>query len=217
MTSTPKESGLHTFVTDNVWIIVLALLALLLFRILYLVWNSAPSPGANHNNTEGPWSRRRGYRYPPFSRGIRFSRKQFSAEEQSFVEHFWYKHVFEGACDRAGLVHVIPATDDAPEEIVYPKVRGFDVSKTGVSVSIEGSRAVTPEQINNAQAVLAQGISGNSNLVAVTDRSVCTFSLESRDPLAQSISADTQFGRVQLNDNNVTADDFRRDMEDNDD
>lgn len=169
-------------------------------------------------NTEGPWTRKRGYRYPPFYGHEERPRSEFSVEEQRFIEEFWLPNRWHPACERAGLVRIIPGDEEKgiKEQRKYPRLNAVGVFPDSVQVSIEpfGS-GFSPADIEAKVDYLVMHISnagGMSDITTETDRTFCRIKLHSRSPLDRSFSADDLFGKTTRSTRQATTDDFLREM-----
>lgn len=169
-------------------------------------------------NSEGPWTRKRGYRYPPFYGYEERPRSEFSEEEQRFIEEFWLPKRWEPACDRAGLVRIIPGDEEKgiPEQRKYPRLNAVGVFPDSVQVSIESfGSGFSPADIEAKVDYLVMHISnagGMSEITTETDRTFCRIKLHSRSPLDRSFSADDLFGKTTRSTRQATTDDFLREM-----
>ncbi|MGJ0182030.1 hypothetical protein [Corynebacterium glyciniphilum] len=171
----------------------------------------------DRERSEGPWTSKKKYRYPPGLEGK--PRSEFSIEEQKFITNFWFWEKFRDACERAGLVKVVPNEDpDKPDRRIYPGVGGFGVEPTGVGVVLFSTNSgFRPSEIAAAQEALCQMIVGDSDISVEVQRQRVLFRLHSRSPLAETISADDVFGAApKVNRRKVTTDDFMKAMEEED-
>lgn len=169
--------------------------------------------------SEGPWTSKKKYQYPPGLEGK--PRSEFSIEEQKFITNFWFWEKFRDACERAGLVKVVPNDDPGkPDRRLYPAAGRFGVEPTGVGVVLSSTNSgFRPSELAAAQEALCQMIVGDSDITVEVQRQRVIFRLHSRSPLSETISADDVFGAAPKSTRRrgVTADEFMKAMEDDDD